>query len=41
MRNNFLGVITYCASVPSVADGELGPGVRQGYAAVGFVGAAF
>jgi hypothetical protein len=41
MRNNFLGVITYRARVPSVTNGKLGPGVRQGHATVGFVGAAF
>ena len=41
MRDNFLCLQANRASVPSVADGKLGPGLSEGRAAVGFVGAAF
>ena len=41
MPDNLLGFKADLPGVPSVADGKLGPGVCQGHAAVGFVGAAF
>jgi hypothetical protein len=41
VRKNLFCLIANRASVPSVTNGKLGPGVRQGYAAIRFVSAAF